>query len=231
MTKTNADERVTERAGERDLDRLLDATLLEIARPPAVDLRARVLAGLDGRPQPERPWTLAAWRPAVALTSVAALLIGASVIWWQVTHQAGRDGQRPPAVASTAASRPSPGGAVVPVVAGAGTEFASNLPAAVEDKPARSGQRRPRSRYVLVEWPVEKETADAALGPHLPGAPAGELGDPMQPLPRRPPIAITPITVAPPISEISRPVTDFPASDSPPAAPTGEAAPTGGPRR
>jgi hypothetical protein len=71
---------------------------------------------------------------------------------------------------------------------------------------------------------------------HLPGAPAGNLGDPIAPLPPPPSLAIAPVTQAPigfalPVSDLARPVTDFPTENGSPEAPGGASRHSGGSHR
>lgn len=81
-----------------------------------------------------------------------------------------------------------------------------------------------------------EETLAAATEPYSPGAPAGDLGDPLQPLPVPPPIAIPPITQSPIeagalISDVSRPVTEFTTDDTEPGARSRDAGRSGGSSR
>ncbi len=167
-------------------------------------------------------WTAPAlFRPAAALAGSLVIVLGVFFAWQHVNRQFDAV-DRHRASSTTAHTQPPAGTPVHPTQqnAEAGT-------AAQETQPAALSNRR-RSRYVTVEWPVEQV---AELGPHLPGAPAGELGDPVAPMPGPPPISIAPIETTPLVSDSARPVTEFPADNQPPAGEGAEAGKSGGPRR
>jgi len=230
MKRIEPDNRATPDADER-LDRLVDEALREVsAQPPAATVKARVMAAWDerhatteGAGNPASSWWTAPalLRPAAALAGSLAIVLGVFLAWQHVNRQFDAL-DRHPASSTTARTQPPAGTPVHPVQqnAKAGT-------AAQETPPAASSNRR-RSRYVTVEWPVEQV---AELGPHLPGAPAGELGDRVAPMPGPPPLSIAPIETTPSVSDIARPVTEFPAENQPPAGEGADAGKSGGPRR
>jgi len=222
------------------LERHLDQALAEIAQPAAVDLRARVLAGLDARPR-VAPIDRAFWRPATAIAGALVVLLGVWLLWQRADQQLnlahGGAAEVPRAAAPLDRQQPPTGvAALAPRSAGlAAPQRRSAQIAGPQPRKTRLATPKPRSGEGWVEWPAQQE-AVASNTPHLPGAPAGELGDPLEPLPVPPPIAIAPITQAPivsapPISDIARPVTDFPADDQPPGVPVRTTGQSGGTRR
>jgi len=228
MKRDTADQRVTQEADAR-LDRLVDEALVEVsAESPPATVKARVMAAWDERHATTEGaenvgasswWTAPALlRPAAALAGSLVIVLGVFLAWQHVNRQFDAvDRHR----ASSTTARTQPGtGTPAPQNAEAAT-------AAQEPQPATAPTRR-RSRYVTVDWPVEQVTE---LGPHLPGAPAGELGDPVAPMAGPPPISITLIETTPLVSEIARPVTEFPADNQPPAGEGADAGKSGGPRR
>jgi len=217
-----------------ETERLVDQALREMTRPPVVDVKAPVMAAWDARAaaagaatEPSRwwnrPWLL---KPTMALAGTLAIVIGLALTWYyteglfrraeRLASQAG--------VGRTAARETSRSPQrQEPAVRAGDTQRAP--------EPATPGEsrlsRRPRSNLTVVTFAAE-DLAAGAESPHLPGAPAGELGDPLEPLPNAPRIAIAPISTAPPVSDMARPVSEFPAVDNPPAEANTEAGPTQG---
>jgi hypothetical protein len=191
-----------------DLDRLIDEVVRSVAQPPSVDLRAQVLARLD-EPIAERRSPFAfVLRPAVlAAAGVAFIAIGVAATWWHVNSQL----QEGPAkrVVSHAATpqRPIREAAVetaahAPAVEAPRVERAATRPAAARAVPAATSQQ-----VFAAVWPSDTIAADEAEMVHLPGAPAGQLGEGIAPMPLPPPIVIPPIAslkpvVAPPILSV-----------------------------
>ncbi|RPJ63099.1 MAG: hypothetical protein EHM24_24945 [Acidobacteria bacterium] len=230
MRRIEPDNRATPDANER-LDRLVDEALREVsAQSPPATVKARVMAAWDERHAADAAasrasswWSVPALlRPAAALAGSLVIVLGVFLAWQHVNRQFDAvDRHRPSS--TTARTQPPSGSPLPPPV----QQQVEGGGAAQEAQPAASPGRR-RSRFVTVEWPVEQV---AELGPHLPGAPAGELGDPIAPMPRPPTIAIAPIETAPLVSEFARPVTEFPADNQPPAGEGAEAGKSGGLRR
>lgn len=214
------------------LDALVDDALRELASPPPVNLKPRVMAAWDGRGR--RPRALPLWKPAAALAGLV-VLVAATLLVWQADRQPRAPGQTAQSEAAGPV-RPAPPGTVARSE-GAGLR---TLPAATAPGPSpetgpahasvRSTARRARRPLVEVEFPVEQVTADLV---HMPGAPAGGSGEGIAPLSGSPSIPFAPIGPAPTVSEMSQPVSDFPAgssSEQPPGE-HGEPGPSGGPRR
>ena len=234
-------------AGPSDgrLDALVDEALREIALPPPVNLKPRVMAAWDERGRREgtapqgrgkrRPLpALASLRPAAAL-AVVLLLVAATIVVWQQTRQPGEPG-RTAASESARPVRPAPPGTVArsegaeppnPTATRAPEPSAEAGPTHAS---GRSSARRARRPLVEVEFPVEQVTADHV---YLPGAPAAGTGEGIAPLSGAPSIPFAPIGPAPTVSDMSEPVSDFPAGDSQPTPGTehGEPGQSGGPRR
>jgi hypothetical protein len=211
MKVKNSDETANKR-----LDRLLDEELRAIAQPPAVDLKTHVMAGLDERPGAR--FHLPAW--TLAFAGAAAVVLAVVLLPALVRRQ-------PPPFASGRAVLPSSqvaAGSLVP--SSDGSRAAAVRTAALAGPSGRRARSRASSYSSLDAVPGA--LAAESNEPYLPGAPAGELGDPLQALPRPPEITFAPIQSAPPISDIARPVTDFPADNPPPAAPFGTAGQSGG---
>lgn len=210
MTRMNDD------AADKRLERLLDEELRMVVQAPPVELRAKVLRALDeGRGA--RDAGRGILQPRWAFAFAAAVVVLAILVTWR--------GSVRPAPEQVARHRAPL--ASTPIAAGAVVEPAS-APA------ARRAPAAVRRASPVPALDTEAITADATVAsnePYLPGAPAGELGDPIRPMPSPPPITFSPITSAPLVSEFARPVTDFPADNPAPAAATGNAGPSGGTRR
>lgn len=224
MSRTNTGQPVDQEPDER-VERLVDASLQAMMQPRTPDLSLRVMQALDGvdmaqaRPAGGRvvqvPWRRVAWRPAVAAAAAVAVACVAVFLAWPAEDTRERRTAAPLASAPALAAhrldaplveRPKPALAPATKTFGRRLARASSPAAATINAEARS-------------WQAD-EASLASTEPHLPGAPAGDLGDPLQPMPGPPaiaipPIAHTPIQTAPPVSEGSRPVTDFPADHSP----------------
>ena len=231
MKRETADQRLTQEADEQ-LDRLVDAALRVSAQPPAT-VKARVMEAWDQRhaaggrlPALGTPWKplTPVLRPVAALAGALVIVLGVFLAWQHVSREF--DAVDRPQLSQEARTQPPPPRPAAPAEHRA--DASSATPAGGEAIVTASARPR-RSRYITVAWPVEQV---AEAGPQLPGAPAGELGDPVAPMGRPAPITIAPIEAAPSISEIARPVTEFPADTQPPAGGQGaDAGKSGGPRR
>jgi hypothetical protein len=212
MRRTNP-----EPAGDDRLERLLDEELRAVAQGPAVDLRAKVLRALEesavesgfGRILGPR-WAFAA--------GAAVIVLAVFVTWPAIRREApDRVAARPPLPVAPVAAAEAPTATVV--------ELPRAL-AAASARPHRSARVGDRNAETTVT-----DQSLASGEPYLPGAPAGDLGDPIQPMPSPPPIAFAPISSAPPVSDNAWPVVDFPADNPAPAMPIGTAGQSGGTRR
>jgi hypothetical protein len=218
-----------------EFDRLLDDELHAIARPPAVDLRARVMTAIERR---EAGAGFRVPRRAFALAAAAVVIAAVALTTWRPWNGRGDTGREvrrdarhdvrpavPPAVRPDVRMKPD-------ATYETGEARAELRPAA--STPVASGFTRasePASPRVAASALIVMDDDDDVPVSALPGAPAGELGDPLQPLPARPAIAFAPIETAPPVSEAARPVTDFPTDNPVPGVPNGTAGQSGGPRR
>lgn len=211
------------------LDRLIDEELRAVLDAPPVELRAKVLAAIDEEPATRNAARgtrdvesgfSAILRPrwAFGLAAAAVLVLAALVTW--------RGGVKPGRESATASRAPLAGATIAAAV---NLAEPSVVPAA--RVVAAASARRARPLLVWEKTPVAADTMSASNEPYMPGAPAGDLGDPLRPLPSPPPISFAPIASAPPVSAFARPVTDFPANNSEPAADSGSAGPSGGTRR
>lgn len=221
--------------GEVDerLDALVDETLREMGGPAPVDLKPRVMDAWDQRARRRRPgatgeagggWLrLPSLKPAAALAGTLAIV--AAVLAWQHFDHPFRQVEQPPVrTEQVPPVTPLPSREQPPA-----PSIARNVPRPESSAPVRTAPRT-RRPLVEVEFPVEQLAASLE---YLPGAPAGVLGDPIAPLQAAPAITVAPVEPAPTVSEMSRPVTDFPAGDSsqPPGAEHGDPGQSGGPRR
>jgi hypothetical protein len=219
---TGNHERDDWRRADAALDRAIDDALAEELRGGPGDLRARVLARL-AEPVEARPsrWS-ALFRPAMLPAAGAALIVvGVAVSWWQADEQLSRAGagrsrrEQPAASARAVAGSRTP--AAAPAPAGE-TSAASSVAAA----PARTGRRTgaadnrvfaaswlgmdnlSRPKGLAADTVTAGEDEDESF---LPGAVGGDLGDPIKPIPRPRPIAISPIVTAP---VVAAPIVDAP---------------------
>jgi len=230
-------------AADERLERLLDEELRAVAQPAPVDVQAKVLAALedlvevpgaqreapsDGTHAPKGParegsgfsrilrptaWPRWALSAAAAAVLIAAVFVALRVSVPRVPEQ-------------VAANRPPLGS--VPLAADLAVSAAEARPTRIDAGVFRRARMpvntRPDAEPVMSEPSPSNE-------PHLPGAPAGELGDPLQPMPSPPPISFAPIALAPTVSDLARTVTDFPADNPVPAVPSGTTGQSGGARR
>jgi hypothetical protein len=199
------------------LDRVIDEAVEAALRAGPVDLRAQVLARLaapaDERPRPG----LAVFRPAL-LPVVGALLMmaGVGLLWQHASQQLGQAGSRlassksaparpagtaPQRVAQLADAGPATRDVQMPARADREGSPAAKAPAWLESD---SDAKVAGAGVLLADADVE----EAAV---LPGAPTGNLGDPISPMARLRPIAIQPLTTppileAPPVSTLAKPV-------------------------
>lgn len=239
---------------DQALERMVDDGLRAVVQPPPVDLRGRVLEAIARDPRmtgaaaaarpgtPAGHWSSAALlKPATALAGSLVVLLGVYLTWHQSDRRLDVAGRHLSArVERSSGSVGDPAavsGAVVPSPASL-NQARPGQPLAgthAETRDSRSARSRTKPRFALVEWPSVAEDVPREE-PFVPGAPAGELGDSLGPLPAPPLIAIAPITQAPIVpaplvSETAQPVTDFPSDSQPPAEPPGDAGQRRGDRR
>ena len=217
--------------GRRDedaLDRVLDAALkAELGDAPR-NLRAQVLERLEA-PVEERLSPLSfLLRPAILPVAGAVLIVlGVAVSWWQVDEQLSRAGAgRGQANSGRAAAGPRASGTVAtrgPASQAAPAAPVSAPPGSPLSARSDSGGRRAGrgADRVFAASLLELDAlsrpkgvaADAVVAPDdepesfLPGAVGGDLGDPIRPIPKPRPVAISPL-VAPPI--VVAPIVDAP---------------------
>ena len=221
------------------LDRAIDDAIEATRRVRPVDLRSQVLARLDpSAPEPPAP-RFFVFRPALLPVAGAILLvIGVAITWRQVDTQLSRAGAPP--VRTTAgnvsvppartATTTSPAPAWDGTMAGATTVPSAPSAAAAalvrRERRALSGENRIFASSWLAMDELSRPATVAAdtviagddLEPSLPGAPAGDLGDPIAPMPRPRPIVIpsivaVPIVDAPPVSTLATPVSTLSTED------------------
>jgi len=215
---------------ERVIDDALEATL----RAGAVDLRSRVLARLDTPVEEQASPRFVLFRPAlVPVAGVVLLVVGVAFTWRLVDGQLSRAGAPPARPVTTARSAPGPSGTPAGMPrAAAGVSPAASVAAAAPD-----GERRHAApggadaRIFAASWLAmdsasrpKAVAADSAIAgdedaePSFPGAPAGNLGDLIAPMPKLrpiviPPIVAAPITDAPPVSTLATPVSTLSTDD------------------
>jgi hypothetical protein len=207
--------------GLEEADHLIEEALRALTAAPPVDLRARVLVELGRAPaRPTRPRRLLL-SPRVVATALLAMAVVTTVTVW--LSQARRQTPRPasslamPLASSTVApagftapSEPVRGHLKAPRAGSRARRAApADLGAALTSaRPTASTKVASGNAWASADLVVD---LDDSPGPHLPGAPAGDLGDPIAPLPHPrpiviPPIAPLPIVTAPPVSELGAPV-------------------------
>jgi hypothetical protein len=222
------------------LDRAIDDALEASLRTGPVDLRAQVLARLDNPVDERPPGRFVLFHPALLPVAGAALvIIAVAVVWQQADSQLSRAGAPPartnaarmsvPTVPTATTARSTAALVVIP----ARTTDVSPTPTFATAAPARSEHRplRPDDRIVASSWlamdGLSRPTFVAAdrvfagdddFEPFLPGAPAGDLGDPIAPMPQPlpiviPPIVAAPIVDAPPVSTLATPVSTLSTDD------------------
>jgi hypothetical protein len=225
------------------LDRAIDDALGSALHARAVDLRERVLASLDEPVRPSPAWWQPLLRPALLPAAGAVLLaIGVTVTWQHADDKLARAGAPRHAasavgrMAQTAPGSPKtvPAG---PLVAQPPAERAAAQPPVrsvvaaarpVREQRALAADSRIAAASLLQMDAMSAPASVAAenvlmgddTGPSLPGAPAGDLGDPIKPmLPVRPivipPISAAPIVDAPPVSTMAQPVSTISAGELP----------------
>lgn len=223
-SSTNRDTAGRQAADER-LERLLDEELRAMTQAPGIDLKARVMAALEaGEAGKRAPVRVPAW--GLAFAGAAAIVLAVYLAWPSTDRSAQQAAARTPAPLSSSALPARTPAMVPPTTTLAAASRVTTTAAA--SRP-RAGQRRSAVGFGADTVPLD--LVASSTGPYLPGAPAGELGDPLQPLPAPPRIMFTPIQAAPPVSDIARPVTDFPADNPPPDAPSRTSGQSGGSRR
>lgn len=212
------------RRGGDALDRAIDEALgAELGGSPT-HLRARVLARLE-EPVEDQPSRWLGWvRPAM-LPAAGALLIVVAVTlsWWRIDDQLGRIGSGQYAAEAVQASRSKASGTVAlggPAPAGVPASGGESAASASGRPPARvRGDRIFAASLLEMDRLAGRKGLGAAMAAadedepvsFLPGAVAGDLGDPIRPIPRPrpieiPPIVTAPIVDAPPVSTLATPV-------------------------
>jgi hypothetical protein len=210
-------------AGERDVDRVIDAALRSIARPADVDLRRQVLVRLDQADQNDSASWLARPRLLVASAAAIATILAGLLLGPQLFERAPEERMAQGTAPAEAAlpSRSLPAASPVPAPS-AGEVSKATAPSNTE---GRKVSRRPATVQAW-RWPAAAEPlgdvhqlfplgAEPDPEPLLPGAPTGELGEGLRPMAALRPITILPIETAPPISELSRPVSELTATARP----------------
>ena len=211
---------------ERDeLDRLIDGALDRMkGGGQPIDVRAGVLARLDesggAAPAPWAAWV--AWRPAAALGAVALVVLLAAVTVSRLTVDRGGSAADPRSMAAhtePADSAPGPAREVATLVQAEPSRTDATPPV---------GRRRPAtgagedasigSTEDMTESEHEPAEALARAGLTLPGAPAGNPGEPIPALPAPPPVVIpaiapAPIVVVPSVGDLGRPLGNLPIAD------------------
>jgi hypothetical protein len=224
------------------LDRAIDDALRAVLRGGPGDLRTKVLARLE-EPVDDRPsrWSTLL-RPAMLPVAGAVLIVlGVAVSWWRVDDQLDRIGSgRYLGDARLATQSPASGTVAPATPASPATSLEPQVALRLKASSiegARSGQasRRPpvgtrggdrvfaasllemdalsRPKGIAADAVV---AADEEYEQVLPGAIGGGLGDPIMPIPRPRPVAISPIVTtpivtapivdAPPVSTLATPV-------------------------
>jgi hypothetical protein len=200
------------------LDRVIDEAVEAALRAGPVDLRAQVLTRLD---EPVDSQRRPSWISVPALLPVAGtllMMVGVGVLWQHANEQLGRSAQY------AASIRASSGRAAAPTAtppAPPTGQLAIAEPAVAASQPARVARveeaRAPKAPAWLESDNDQKMVGASALlaevaidEPVLPGAPGGDLGDPISPMPKLRPIVIQPIATlpmsnAPPVSTLSKP--------------------------
>ena len=212
------------------LDRVIDEAVESALRARPVDLRSRVLARLEevqaaDDARTPRGWL---WRPAL-LPAVGALLLvaGVGLLWQHANDQL--NAPRVRSVAGTQA-RATPTGSGTRESGPPASAPPETLKRAAELTPSptrRPGKARATPVTTIAAASLLEMDAASAQGkgvgasvvqgdaeldePYLPGAPTGNAGDPIAPMPQLrpiviPPIATPPITEAPPVSTLGKPV-------------------------
>lgn len=213
------------------LDHLIDEAVESMLRAGPVDLRSQVLAGLDGgrafaqdsAPEESPSHTSEGWfHRAVTgptLLPVAGTLVmiaGVGILWQHANQQLGEATFHRGPASSTQAGAPTAPDRQVARLAPA--EPAATTPPVLVRVPRRPRETRAKAP-VWLESDSDQKVVDAsallAAGdleqPELPGAPVGDFGDPVAPMPKPRPIVIQPlapppIPEAPPVSTLGKPV-------------------------
>lgn len=212
------------------LDRAIDDALSEELRGGPGDLRTLVLARLE-EPVEDRPsgWS-ALFRPALLPAAGAALIVLAvAASWWKVDEQLSRAGTGRGLASAGRVAQPRAPGTVAargPASTGAPAPAGEVPPTSAAAASAQTGRRTTAAgdRVFAASWlgmdslsRPKGIAADAVIAgddepeSFLPGAVGGDLGDPIRPIPRPRPIAISPIVTAPivdapPVSTLATPV-------------------------
>ncbi|HEY3383750.1 MAG TPA: hypothetical protein VGK32_18450 [Vicinamibacterales bacterium] len=214
------------------LDGVIDAALRTMGDTPPVDLRLSVLARLDGGDRGSagpwgQPFAVLLRPAAMALVGTLVILFGIVASWQHANRHIEALQSRPAGRMAREVGKPLPGDmaarAVEPTVAKKTAPTDAGAPAA--GLAARRGRQR-----AFPEGP-ERPVLAASLaggilvddfvslfgnepaGPCLPGAPAGDLGDPILPMPPPRPITFVPVVPAPPVSDLAMPVSAVPAGE------------------
>jgi hypothetical protein len=218
------------------LDRVIDEAVEATLGAGPVNLRTQVLARLDEQIDARPGWRFVVLRPALLPVAGALLLLaGVGLLWQRANLQLGRTGSRPASTSALRASVGPPGpqatseSAQTNPAVDRGPAFDSARAGEEPRHTVRAVPRTDRSTSDSILAAASLLDMDAAGGqgkaagasvvlvdsdvdePYLPGAPAGDLGAPVAPMPRlRPiviqPIATPPIPEAPPVSSLGKPV-------------------------
>lgn len=221
------------------LDLVIDCAIESALSVRPVDLRSQVLARLDpSAPEPPAP-RFFVFRPALVPVAGAILLVVAVAITWRHANtQLNRAGTSP---VGTTAGRisPPPARTTTPptgvaasdqTMAGATTIPSAQMSAAAavarrQRRASAAGDRVFATSLLAMDSMSRPKalTADSVIAgddlePSFPGAPAGNLGDPIAPMPRLrpiviPPIVAVPIVDAPPVSTLATPVSTLSTDD------------------
>lgn len=233
---------------EDALDRVIDEAVGWTLASTPVNLRSRVLERIDAleaerTKPPRRAMVSFLLRPALLPVAGAALIVAAVAgTWWRVDQQLGPSSPGPRANHAASArgratsalrasvpgdagatSRPVsvPGGGSQPAEAQhGGLARAPEAPANAPRAAARRGLAGSDTRIAAASWLVVVGDESEPPPPEhaFPGAPAGDLGEPIALMPRPRPITIPPITTppisdAPPVSTLAQPVSTLTAED------------------
>jgi hypothetical protein len=224
------------------LDRVIDDALEAALRVGPVDLRASVLERLESPARDERRsgWALV-FRPALVPVAGAILLvIGVAVTWQHADEQLVRTVT--PSAGTADRQTSVPAGRLSPVATGPSAPvraverprdaaprrtFAAVAPLRREQNGSSTDDRVFASSWLAMDALGNSKTgagADLVITgdddsePSFPGAPAGDLGDPIRPMPPLsliviPPIVAAPIVDAPPVSTLATPVSTLSTAD------------------
>jgi hypothetical protein len=220
------------RAGD-EFDRLIDDAVESAVHASPVDLRMQVLGRLDEPTLSAAPGR--SWMALLPAAGAVLVVVSVGLVWRHADRQIG--GMEP--LRTAAATTPGPGArpsmpaAISPPARAAAPEQPTTT--AEPDTPGRAGSGAAparETRVVAASWlamdaasrpgPVGGASfttaADDEAGARLPGAPMGNLGDPIVPMPRPrliliPSLATPPIPDTPTVSTLGTPVGELTIDD------------------